>query len=115
VRRRFDHDQINRVLYDVIPAVEEEVARHYGRLIRPLGRLLGNLDQSLTTYGLKTWRDRVWRNARFLLAAEAGAECDLVRHFIEQDALRLAEEIYRFAPLRLLRPLARLMRRWRLC
>jgi len=115
VRRRFDHDQINRVLHDVIPAVQDEIAAHYGRLIRPLGRLLGNLDQQLTTYGLKTWRDRVWRNARCLLAAETDRERALVVHFIEQDALTIAREIYRFAPLRLLRPLARLMRRWRLC
>ena len=115
VRRRFDHDQINRVLHDVIPAVQDEIAHHYGRLIRPLGRLLGDLDRNLTTYGLKTWRDRVWRNARFLLAAEGDRERELVVHFIEQDALALAREIYQFAPLRLLRPLARWMRRWRLC
>lgn len=115
VRRRFDHDQINRVLHDVIPAVQDEIAAHYGRLVRPLGRLLGDLDQQLTTYGLKTWRNQVWRNARFLLAAETDRERQLVVHFIEQDALAIAREIYRFAPLRLLRPLARLMRRWRLC
>jgi len=115
VRRRFDHDQINRVLHDVIPAVESEIADHYGRLIRPLGRLLGDLDRQLTTYGLKTWRDRVWRNARCLLAAETDREWALVVRFIQQDALDLAREIDRFPPLRLLRPLARRMRRWRLC
>nr|WP_245302457.1 DUF5995 family protein [Symbiobacterium terraclitae] len=115
VRRRFDHDQINRVLHDLIPAVQDEIAAHYGRLVRPLGRLLGDLDQQLTTYGLKTWRDRVWRNARCLLAAETDRERELVVRFIEEDALAIAREIYRFAPLRLLRPLARLMRRWRLC
>ncbi len=114
VRRRFDHDQINRVLHDVIPGVQDEVARHYGRLIRPLGRLMGDLDRQLTTYGLKTWRDQVWRNARCLLAAADEEERQLVIRFIQQDALHLAREIYRFAPLRLLRPLARWMRRWRL-
>jgi len=115
VRRRFDHDQINRVLHDVIPAVQDEISRHYGRLIRPLGLLLGDLDRNLTTYGLKTWRDRVWRNARCLLAAGDDRERDLVIRFIEQDALSVAREIYQFTPLRLLRPLAPWMRRWRLC
>lgn len=115
VRRRFDHDQINRVLHEVIPTVESEVARSYGRWILSLGRVMGTLDQTLATFELKTWRDNVWRNARFLLAAETEAEQAMVIHFIQQDALRTAQEIERFPILRWCRPLAPLMRRWRLC
>ncbi|HWI53068.1 MAG TPA: DUF5995 family protein [Symbiobacteriaceae bacterium] len=115
VRRRFDHDQINRVLHLVIPTVEAESALHYGRLIRPLGKVLGTLDQSLSTFGLKTWRDNVWRNAVFLLAARTEAERRLVIHYIQEDALHVAQTIYQFPLLRWCRPLAPLMRRWRLC
>lgn len=115
VRRRFDHDQINRVLHEVIPAVEAEIARCYGRWILPLGRVMGTLDQTLATFGLKTWRDNVWRNARFLLAAENEAERAMVIHFIQQDTLRVAKEIEQFPLLRWCRPLAPQMRRWRLC
>ncbi len=115
VRRRFDHDQINRVLHEVIPGVESDLAQSYGRLILPLGRVMGRLDQTLATFGLKTWRDNVWRNARFLLAAETESEQQMVIQFIQQDALRIAREIERFPLLRWCRPLAPLMRRWRLC
>lgn len=115
VRRRFDHDQINRVLHEVIPAVEAEIAASYGRLLLSLGRVMGDLDQTLATFGLKTWRDNVWRNARFLLAAESEAERAMIIHFIQQDALRVAKEIERFPILRWCRPLAPRMRRWRLC
>ncbi|MFZ5815061.1 MAG: DUF5995 family protein [Bacillota bacterium] len=115
LRRRFDHDQINRVLFEVIPAVEREVAGCYGRLVLPLGRVMGTLDQHLATFGLKSWRDNVWRNARFLLAAESEPERQMVIRFIQQDALRVAREIERFPLLRWARPLAPLMRRWRLC
>jgi hypothetical protein len=115
VRRRFDHDQINRVLFTIIPAVEQEVARHYGRLILPLGRVLGTLDQALSTYGLKTWRDNVWRNAQFLLAVCDETERRRVIHFIEEDALHVARQIERLPPLSWFRPLAPLMRRWKLC
>lgn len=114
-RRRFDHDQINRVLHLVIPAVETETARHYGRLIRTLGRATGTLDQSLSTFGLKTWRDNVWRNATFLLAAETEAERLQVVRFIQEDALHVARAIHDFPLLRWCRPLAPVMRRWRLC
>lgn len=115
VRRRFDHDQINRVLHLVIPAVEDEAALHYGRLIRPLGKVLGTLDQALSTFGLKTWRDNVWRNALCLLAAKTEAEHKLVIRFIQEDALHVAHTIHQFPLLRWCRPLAPLMRRWRLC
>lgn len=114
-RRRFDHDQINRALRLVIPEVEVEVSRHYGRLILPLGRLMGTLDQTLATYELTSFRDHVWRNAQFLLAARSHEERQLVIQFIEQDALQVAKEIGRFPLLRWCRPLAPLMRRLRLC
>jgi hypothetical protein len=114
-RRRFDHDQINRVLHLVIPAVEEVTARHYGRLIRTLGRVTGTLDQSLSTFGLKTWRDNVWRNAIYLLGARTDSEQRQVIRFIQEDALHVARTIHDFPLLRWCRPLAPVMRRWRLC
>lgn len=114
-RRRFDHDMINRVLHSVIPTVEAVTADHYGRLIRPLGRLTGTLDQALSLFGLRTWRDNVWRNAMALLAARTDAERERVVAVIQEDALHVAQSIERFPVLGTLRPLAPLMRRWRLC
>lgn len=114
-RRHFDHDQINRVLHLVIPPVEDELARTYGRLIRPLRIVMGGLDRALATFGLISWRDNVWRNARFLLAARTEAERRQVIRFIEEDALHVAHQIEQFPPLRWFRPLAPLMRRLHLC
>lgn len=113
IRRRFDHDQINRVLELVIPGVEREVASHYGRGIKPLSWVLGDLDEALALFGLITYRDKVWRNAQFLLAATE-AERATVIHWIEQDALQVAKLVARFGPLRAFRPLAPLARRLRL-
>lgn len=53
VRRRFDHDQINRILHQVIPTAEAEIAQCYGLWVLPLGRMMGTLDQTLSTFGLK--------------------------------------------------------------
>ena len=114
-RRRFDHDQINRVLYLIIPEVERVTAAHYGRWILPLGRVLGTLDQALSLYGLRTWRDNVWRNALFLLAAQTDLERRRVIAAIQEDALHVAKAIERFPVLRRFRPLAPLARRWHLC
>jgi hypothetical protein len=114
IKRRFDHDQINRVLQMVIPSVEAEIAQSGGRLIRPLARIMGSLDQGLAGYGLKTYRDNVWRNSQFLLTAETNTEIERVLHFIEMDALGVAKQIVHLPVLRWFRPLAPLMRRWRL-
>jgi hypothetical protein len=114
VRRRYDHDQINRVLEQVIPGVEREVAANDGRGIRPLSWFMGNLDEALALFGLITYRDKVWKNAQFLLAARTEAEQSTVIHWIEQDALNVAKMVARFGPLRPLRPLALIARRLRL-
>lgn len=113
--RRFDHDQINRLLHELIPIVEGEVARHYGRLLGVLGWLMGRLDQLLGAYGLKLYRDAVWRKAEFLLAASRPEQRAVVKGFVEQDAAALARQIEERLALRGLRRLAPLCRRWRLC
>jgi hypothetical protein len=113
-RRRFDHDQINRVLHEIIPVIEQEVGSRYGKLLGVLGFLLGRLDESLATHGLKSFRARVWSQARFLLASQSDQERQVALHFIEQDALSVAREIDAYLAPRSLRWLCPLMRRWRI-
>jgi hypothetical protein len=114
IRRRFDHDQINRILEMVLPTAEKEVAIHYGRGISPLGKVMGHLDESLAVFGLITYRDKVWQNGQFLLAARNERERAQVIHWIESDALAVAQAIDQFGPLRPFKPFARLARRLRL-
>lgn len=92
-RRRFDHDQINRLLAEIIGAVEGEVADHYGRLVRPLGWAMGSLDEVLAALGLKRFRDNTWRQAQFLLAARGEGERAEVVTWIERDALSVGEAV----------------------
>lgn len=113
-RRRFDHDQINRILHEVVPAVEGEVARHYGRLLSPLGGMLGTLDEGLAAFGLKQFRDNTWRQALFLLAATGDSERAAVRDWIEHDALLVGRLIRRYGAVGWARPAAGVMRRLRL-
>jgi hypothetical protein len=113
-RRRFDHDQINRILARIIPTVEAVIARHDARWIRTLGRVAGRLDQTMATFGLIHWRDNVWKNALLLRAAASEAERQTVIRSIQEDAHHVAEAIRTFPLLRPFRRLAPLTRRWRL-
>ena len=114
-RRRFDHDQINRILHEIVPAVEGEVARHYGRLVGALGWAMGTLDESLAAFGLKQCRDNTWRNAMFLLACRSDTEQAAVRDWIEQDAHTVGSLIIRYGAPAWARPAAGPARRLRLC
>jgi hypothetical protein len=114
LRRRYDHDQINRILHEIIPAVEGEAAQHYGRLVAVMGWAMGTLDQTLGAFGLKQFRDNTWRNARFLLAAADAGEEASVREWVEQDALFVGKLVHRYSALSGTRPLAGITRRLRL-
>ncbi len=113
-RRRFDHDQINRILHEIIPAVEDEAARHYGRMVAMLGRVMGTLNETLTGFGLKQFRDNTWRCARFLLAARSDEERRRVREWVEQDALFVGRLVVRYGAPAWARPAAGITRRLRL-
>lgn len=115
LRRRFDHDQIDRILGEIVTAVEGEVSQQYGRAIRYLGWAMGRLDESLAAFGLKRFRDNTWRCGQFLLAAQTPSEQDEVRRWIEQDALAVGEVILRFGAPAWARPLSGIARRLRLC
>jgi hypothetical protein len=112
--RRFDHDQINRILHEIIPAVEGEVAGHYGRLVRTLGWAKGRLDEDLAALGLKQFRDNTWRCGLFLLAATGEADASTVRDWIEHDALLVGQLAVRYGAPGWARPLAGMTRRLRL-
>ncbi|MFZ5814229.1 MAG: DUF5995 family protein [Bacillota bacterium] len=114
LRRRFDHDQINRILAEIIQAVEGEVADHDGRLVRYLGWAMGRLDEILAALGLKRFRDDTWREAEFLLAADSEEERAEVRHWVEQDALRAGQQVLRLGAPAWARPAAGIARRLRL-
>lgn len=101
--------------HEIVPTVEGQVSQQYGRAIRYLGWAMGRLDEALAAFGLKRFRDNTWRCGRFLLAAQAPAERDEIRRWIEQDALAVGELILRSGAPAWARPLSGITRRLRLC
>jgi hypothetical protein len=92
-RRKFDYEQVNRILFECIDPIEEEISRHYGGIIGVLDDVMGNLDEALTRYGVKRFREQVWWHGVSLLSAETREERALVRERIEAEALKVAENI----------------------
>ncbi|HEX5752692.1 MAG TPA: DUF5995 family protein [Archangium sp.] len=68
-RWKFDHDQMNNVLVRTNPKIQEILGREFRGAMRLLSRMGGQLDELLTSAGLRYYRDRVWNNVLGLLAA----------------------------------------------
>jgi Family of unknown function (DUF5995) len=91
--RKFDHDQVNNVLVDTIPQVEEVLTRDYGGTLRFMGELSGDLDEVLGRIGLKYYRERVWWNAIAFLSTTEQEEVQLVHDRLDWESAQLAEII----------------------
>lgn len=92
-RRKFDHDQINNILVNTIPQVEQVLTRDYGGEMHLLGELAGNLDEVLGEVGLKYYRERVWWSAISYLGAQGPEEIQLVRDKLDWESAQLADSI----------------------
>jgi len=92
-RRKFDYEQVNRILFECIDPIEEEISRYYGGVIGVLDVVMGSLDEALTRYGVRRFREQVWWHGLSLLCAETPEERALVRERIEAEAQQVAENI----------------------
>lgn len=92
-RRKFDHDQVNNLLVRSIPEVAEVLTRDYGGGILFLTRVMLNLDDILSSAGLRYFRERVWWTAVSYLAATDDEEIDLVHGRLNWESASVAKGI----------------------
>jgi hypothetical protein len=92
-RRKFDHDQVNNILVNTIPQVEDVLTRDYGGELRVMAELAGDLDEVLANIGLKYYRERVWWTAISFLSASTPEELQLVHARLDWESAQLAETI----------------------
>jgi hypothetical protein len=92
-RRKFDHDQVNNILVDCIPSIENTLTRDYGGEVRLLSQLAGGLDEVLGEAGLKYYRERVWWSAVAFLSTTSDEEIGLVKARLDWESAQLAETI----------------------
>lgn len=92
-RRKFDHDQVNNVLVDTLPRVEQVLTRDYGGEVLALGTLAGSFDEVLAGAGLKYYRERVWWSAVAYLSARSEEERTLVTKRLDAESAQLANVV----------------------
>ena len=86
-QRHADHELVNRIIGETTDAVQDQVVERYSPWTEIFDKLLGPLDEWLTSQLISHWREDVWESAvRYLEATEADTRAELRRQ-IEQSAL----------------------------
>lgn len=114
LQRRLDHDRVNRILLELVDAVQVELASSYARLTRIVDRAFGKRDECLSGMVMAHCRTNVWHFAELLLDARDDVQRADVRRRIEDEAFKLGMEIRSNLVFRFGRPTAGFSRRLRL-
>ncbi|HSM57497.1 MAG TPA: DUF5995 family protein [Candidatus Sulfomarinibacteraceae bacterium] len=92
-RRYRDHCYVNEVIARTVDVVQDEVVERAEPVMDVVDKLMGPVDEWLTAWLIRRWRDEVWHNAmRYLQAEQPQARASL-RLQIEAMTLRRADVI----------------------
>lgn len=93
-RQRYaDHCHVNAVIGRTIDAVQDEVVERATPSMDVVDRLLGRLDEWLTSRLITHWRDEVWHNAVRYVESATPETREALRQEIESLTLRRADAI----------------------
>jgi hypothetical protein len=86
-QRHADHELVNRIIGETTDVVQDQVVEQFSPWTDWLDKLLGPMDEWLTSRLISHWREDVWETAvRYLEAADADTRAELHQQ-IEQSAL----------------------------
>jgi hypothetical protein len=86
-QRHADHELVNRIIGETTDAVQDQVVERFSPWTDLLDKLMGPVDEWLTSRLISHWREDVWDTAvRYLEAADADTRAKL-RKQIERSAL----------------------------
>jgi hypothetical protein len=91
--RHSDHCQVNRVIAATVDAAQTQIVEPSMPVLVLFDRLLGPVDELLTSRLISAWRDTVWRNATRLLETSDLAERAEIVAAMEREALRIGDLI----------------------
>jgi hypothetical protein len=88
--RKFDHDQVNNLLVRSLPYIQVVLAHDYGPGIAMIDHALGPLDERISDFGLKYYRERVWNDALAHAAADRINQTPVVRQKLNWESYKIA-------------------------
>jgi hypothetical protein len=91
-QRHADHELVNRIIGETVDAVQDEVIDRHSPWFEFVDKMLGPVDEWLTSHLIAHWREEVWSHAvRYLELTSPEERADLHRQ-IEHRALQLGTD-----------------------
>jgi hypothetical protein len=92
--RHADHELVNRIIGETVDAVQDQVVDKFSPWVEIFDKMLGPVDEWLTSHLISHWREEVWDTAvRYLEATEDDTRAELRQHIehmaLERGALML--------------------------
>jgi hypothetical protein len=91
--RHADHELVNRIIGETVDAVQDQVIDRHSPWFDFVDKLLGPVDEWLTSHLISHWREEVWVNAIRYLELTTPEERAVLRQHIQQQALRLGNDM----------------------
>jgi hypothetical protein len=92
-QRHADHTLVNRIIGETVDAVQDQVIDRHSPWYDWVDKLLGPIDEWLTSRLISRWREEVWHNAVRYLEAAAPEERAALQRQVEQQAMRLGRDM----------------------
>jgi len=94
-QRHADHTLVNRIIGETVDAVQDQVIDRHSPWFDLVDKLLGPVDEWLTSQLISRWREEVWDNAVRYLELATPKEREILRREVEQQAMQLGSDILR--------------------
>ena len=86
-QRHADHEMVNRIIGETTDAVQDQVVERFSPWVEIFDKMLGPVDEWLTSHLISQWREDVWDNALRYLELNDDAARAAFRQQIEHTAL----------------------------
>jgi hypothetical protein len=88
-----DHCLVNKIIIDTIDSVQDQIVDRYDARMEVVDKILGPLDEWMTAWMIRDWREQVWLNAVQLVEALDEAERNTMMAAVEKHSLNRAYAI----------------------
>jgi hypothetical protein len=83
----------NATIFQTIDAVQDQIVERYDANLDLADKLMGPLDEWLTSRLITDWREQVWKNATHLIRSQADTDRQLVLLEVERRSMERARSI----------------------